>query len=214
MNAELFECDNPELVIEHLVEKKRTIDLSVALLKFRVLPLKPLEVLLEEEGEKQAILIAPRGKILTLPNGHKVFDPNALMEIKDYVSKGLRNVRRIQSDGLWAAIVGLSGVVGLMSASIASNLSLKKDKACVKRWIDERGNEVYLAKDQDGMMAHLLAVSFDRRYYMLYEPLVNALHKTGHYILRFIYPSTINSWHEALGQEMDPRIEVLVDPTV
>lgn len=209
----LLEQEHPGLLIEQLAREKRTVDLSIALLKFQLLPMSPIEVSLDAEEQKQIVLIAPRGRALILPNGRRIFDPNALVDIEDHVRRGFRQIKHLQNDMAWATLVGLSGVFGLAFESFLSSLfSRRKDKAQVRRWIDERGNAVYVAKDSNGMMAHLMAVGFDRRYYMLYEPLVNALLKTRHYVLRFTYPATATSWQQALGLEVDPQIEVLLDP--
>lgn len=201
-------------LLDKLTDEKRLVDLSVALLKFQVLPLKEIEVdLLAEHAQRQTLLVAPRGKVLLMPNGRRVFDPGHLMELEEYVRNGLVPSTTVRSDAVWALLVGLLGIFGLFGGWLPGWIAKHRNKARVKRWIDETGNTVYVAKDPSGLMVHLLAFRGDRRRMTLFQPLTNTLLKTGHYVLRLTYPTSLTSWHAALGVEMDPQIEVILDPT-
>ncbi len=201
------------LLLEQLEKKNRVVDLSVALLKFQVLPRGPVEISsAENELEKQVILVAPRGSVFLMPDGRRIFAPKRLMEIEEYVKGGVRSVRSIQNDTLWALLIGLSGILGLAFAWSMPRVKIWKDKAKIRRFIDENGDIVYVAQSPDGEMAHLLSVGSDRRHYKIHEPLSNAMSKTGHYILRFTYPSSVVSWREVLGLEVDPKVEIMMEP--
>ncbi len=201
------------LVLEQLEKKNRIVDLSMALLKFQLLPRGSVEITsYEDELEKQVILVAPRGSVFLMPDGRRVFTPNRLMEIEDYTKGGMRSIRTIQNDLLWALLIGLSGLVGLLVAWSMPRVKIGKDKAKVKRFIDERGDIVYIARGPDGELAHLLSVGSDRRHYKLHEPLSSAMFKTGHYIIRLTYPASVVSWKEVMGLEVDPKVEILMDP--
>jgi hypothetical protein len=202
------------LLLEQLEKKNRIIDLSMALLKLKVLPRGPVEITAQEDKlEKQVILVAPRGSVFLMADGRRIFTPNRLMEIEDYIKGGMRSVRTIQNDLLWALLIGLSGLVGLLVAWSMPRMKIWKDKAKIKRFIDERGDIVYVAQGPDGEMAHLLSVGSDRRYYRIHEPLSNAMFKTGHYIIRLTYPASVVSWKEVMGLEVDPKVEIMMDPS-
>lgn len=201
------------LVLEHLTKKDRIVDLSVALLKFQVLPKDAVDIpRVDTELEKQVILVAPRGSVFLMPDGRRIFTPNRLAEIEEYGKGGLRTIRTIQNDALWALLVGLSGFFGLVFAWMMPRLPIGRDKAKVKRFIDERGDIVYVARSPDGGMAHLLTVASDRRRYLIHEPLSNAICKMGHYVIRLTYPASVASWREVMGLEVDPKVEVILDP--
>lgn len=202
------------LVLETLTKKNRIVDLSVALLKFQVLSRSAVNISREEtESEKQVILIAPRGSVFIMPDGRRVFTPNRLAEIEEYIKGGLRSIRTIQNDALWATLVGLSGLLGLIFAWIVPRLPLRKDKAKIKRFLDERGDIVYMAKSPSGNLTHLITVGSDRMRYLIHEPLASAISKMGYYVIRLTYPATATSWREVLGLEIDPKVEILLDPT-
>ncbi len=207
--------DNDQiLLLEQLEKKNRIVDLSVALLKLQVLPRGPIEITSQEdELEKQVILVAPRGSVFLMPDGRRIFTPNRLMEIEDYLKVGLRSVRSIQNDLLWALLIGLSGLLGLLVAWSMPRVKIGRDKAKIKRFIDERGDIVYVARTPDGEMAHLISVGSDRRHYRIHEPLSNAMFKTGHYIIRLTYPASVVSWKEVMGLEVDPKVEIMMDPS-
>jgi hypothetical protein len=201
------------LLLKNLQKKNRIVDLSVALLKFQILNQDAVEITSEENKlEKQVILVAPRGSVFLMPDGRRIFTPNKLTEIEEYIKGGIRSVRTIQNDALWALLVGLSGMLGLAVAWLMPRLRISRDKAKIKRFIDEVGDIVYIAKSPDGGMAHLLSVSSDRRFYRIHEPLTNAMIKTGHYVIRLTYPASVASWRELLGLEVDPKVEIMMDP--
>ncbi len=201
-------------VIERLTSKNRTVDLSIALLKFQLLSRNAVNINREDtEYEKQVILISPRGSVLIMPDGRRVFNLNSLTEIEEYVKSGLRKIKTIQNDFLWALIVGLSGLAGLILAKIIPRLHLRSDKAKVIRFIDEIGDIVYIARSPDGNMAHLLTVDVDKRRYRIHEPLANSICRMGHYLIRLTYPASALTWKEVLGLEIDPKVEIIIDPT-
>jgi hypothetical protein len=198
---------------ERLVKQKRLIDLSITLLKLKILPIKEIEINLQNyEDVREVLLVAPKGKVLTMQDGRKIFHINSLMELEEFVDNGMRRVRRVRSDVVWAALVGIFGLFGLIFGSLPPLFSIRKDKAKIRRWIDEKGNIVYVAEDPSGSLAHLLLASFDRRYYKIYEPLASTLKLGGYYLLKFTYPASASSWQEVLRLQIDPEIEVLLEP--
>ncbi len=202
------------LVLERLTKKNRVADLSVALLKFQVLSRDAIDISREDtDVDKQVILVAPRGSVFIMPDGRRVFTPDRLAEIEEYVKEGLRTIRTVQNDSLWAVIVGLSGLIGLIFTWTIPRIPIGKDKAKIKRFIDDRGDIVYIAKSSDGGMTHLISVGSDRKHYLIHEPLASAISKMGHYVVRFTYPASVSSWKEMLGLEVDPKVEIMLDPT-
>lgn len=199
--------------VEKLAKQKRLVDLSIALLNLKILPISEMEISLQNYGDlREVLLVAPKGKVLTMPDGRKIFHTNSLMELEEFVDSGMRRVKRVQNDVVWAILVGLFGLFGLIFGSLPSLFPIKKDKAKIRRWIDERGNIVYVAEDSSGALAQLLLASFDRRYYKIYQPLVNALKLGGYYLLKFTYPADATSWREVLGLQIDPEIKVIIEP--
>lgn len=201
------------VIIGDLTKRNRLIDLSVALLRFQILPRNATSITrYENEMEKQVILVAQRGSVFIMPNGKRIFSPDKLIEIEEFAKNQFRIFRSIQNDALWALLVGLSGFLGILFVWMIPRIPLGKDRSKVKRFIDEQGDIVYIAKSPDGSMAHLLSVSSDRKNYLIHEPLTNAICDTGHYVVRFTYPASVATWKEMLGLEVDPKVEVMLDP--
>lgn len=139
------------LVLESFQKKKKIADLSIAMLKFQVLPKKEIDITINDnELTKQVILIAPRESVLLMPNGKRIFIPNKLNELEEYVKSGLRTIRTIQNDSLWAILVGLSGMLGLVFAWAIPRLRMWRDRTKVNRFMDENGDIVYIAKNHEG----------------------------------------------------------------
>jgi len=200
-------------VLENLTKRNRLIDLSVALLRFQILPRSATSISrYDNECEKQVILVAQRGSVFIMPNGRRIFTPNRLIEIEEFAKNQFRIFHSIQNDALWALLVGLSGFLGIIFAWMIPRIPFGKDQSKIKRFLDEQGDIVYIAKSPDGGMAHLLSVSSDRKNYMIHEPLANAICDTGHYVVRFTYPASVATWKEMLGLEVDPKVEVMLDP--
>lgn len=201
------------LVLEHLTKKRRIADLSIAMLKFQVLPRNEIEITRNDnELTKHVILIAPKESVLIMPDVSRVFIPNRLSEIEEYVKGGLRSIKTIQNDTLWALLVGLSGMLGLVFAWAIPRVRFFRDKSKINRFMDENGDIVYIAKSPDGRLAHLISVGSDRKWYLLHESLASALSRMGHYVIRLTYPATATSWREVLGLEIDPKVEIMLDP--
>lgn len=201
------------LVLESFQKKKKIADLSIAMLKFQVLPKKEIDITINDnELTKQVILIAPRESVLLMPNGKRIFIPNKLNELEEYVKSGLRTIRTIQNDSLWAILIGLSGMLGLVFAWAIPRLRMWRDRTKVNRFMDENGDIVYIAKNHEGRMAHLISVNSDRKWYIIHESMASAMSKMGHYVIRLTYPASAVSWQEVLGLEIDPKVEIILDP--
>lgn len=201
------------LVMDFLMKKKRIADLSIAMLKFQVLPRKEIKITINnDELTKQVILIAPKESVLFMPDGRRVFIPHKLNELEIYVKSGLRTIRTIQNDNLWALLVGLSGMLGLIFAWAIPRFRIWREKSKVNRFMDENGDIVYIAKNSEGRMAHLISVSSERNWFIIHEPMASAISNMGHYVIRLTYPASAISWREVLGLEIDPKVEIILDP--
>jgi hypothetical protein len=202
-----------KIILENLSKSNRIIDLSMALLKFQILPRHPINITRQDrEKEKQVILVAPRGSVFIMPDGRRVFTPNRLAELEEFTGEGLRSIRTIQKDVIWATLVGLSGIFGIMLAWILPRIRFRKDKAKIKRFLDENGDIVYMARHPEGNLTHLLTVGSDRIRYLIHEPLASSLARMGFYVILLTYPSSATSWREVLGLDIDPRVEIIMDP--
>lgn len=60
--------------------------------------------------------------------------------------------------------------------------------------------------------AHLISVNSDRKWYVIHESMASAMSKMGHYVIRLTYPTSAESWREVLGLEIDPKVEIILDP--
>jgi len=200
-------------ILERLSKSNRIIDLSIALLRFQILPKKAVNIIRQDnEKEKQVILIAPRGSVYIMPDGRRVFTPNRLSEIEEFMNGGLRSIRTIQNDVIWATLVGLSGMIGLIFAWVLPRISFRKDRAKIRRFLDENGDIVYMARQPEGNLTHLLTVGSERIRYLIHEPLSSSLTKMGFYVILLTYPASTTSWREVLGLDIDPKVEILLDP--
>ena len=103
-------------------------------------------------------------------------------------------------------------MMGLIFAWAIPRFRIWREKSKVNRFMDENGDIVYIAKSHEGRMAHLISVSSERNWFIIHEPMASAMSKMGHYVIRLTYPASAISWREVLGLEIDPKVEIILDP--
>lgn len=201
----------PGQALEELARRRDVLRLSLELARLN-LGGGGLEIKLEPpEGWKSVVLLIHSRHVLTNIDGKRVFRPDRLMELEEYVRRGLREYRARKGEAFWALLIGLTGVVGLLAANLPELLGLRR-RARIKRWLDEEGNLVYMASGPGGLMIPLLKVNRDGKHVLVEPALALALRSSGYYLVKLTYPEGYVSWEEAVGLEADPRLEVVMEP--